>query len=445
VDPGNVNIYTPRLFIAITLLIAQGWSQQQPISGLDRDRAQGMLQVIASDVRKHYYDPKFHGLDWDAKVAEAKAKIATTTSMNMALSHIAAALDTLNDSHTFFLPPGHANRYDYGWQYQMIGEHCFVTRVRPKSDADSKGVKPGDEIVTLNGYAPTRDNLWKMQYVFSVLRPQPGLRVGLRDLAGSPRQVDVAAKVRQGKRVTDLTGSDAGEDIWNLVRRGENEGHLLRARSVEINKQLMVLKVPEFDFSATEIDNMIGKAKKYPALIVDLRGNPGGSVETLKYLVSGVFDKDVKIADRVGRKETKPEVAKADHHGFTGKLVVLVDSGSASAAELFARVVQIEKRGTVVGDHSSGSVMEAKHYNEEMGVDIVVFYGASITEWDLIMTDGKSLEHTGVTPDEIVLPTAKDLAEGRDPAMAHAAELLGAKVTPEEAGKLFPYEWPVEQ
>ncbi len=430
------------LSLAFSLLLAaRGWSQQ-PISNLDRDRAQGMLEVLANEVRKHYYDPKLHGLDWDAKVAEAKAKIAKAPSMNMALSHIAAALDTLNDSHTFFLPPGHNNRYDYGWQYQMIGEHCFVTRVRPKSDAEAKGVKPGDEVLTLNGYTPTRDNLWKMQYVFSVLRPQPALRLGLRDPAGNQRQVDVAVKIREGMPVKDLTGGS--EDIWNLLRQREDTNHLLRARSVEFGDQLMVLKVPEFDFSASEIDNMIGKARKYPALIVDLRGNPGGSVETLKYLVSGMFDKDVKIADRVGRKETKPEVAKASHHEFSGKLAVLVDSKSASAAELFARVVQIEKRGIIVGDHTSGSVMEARHYNEQMGVDIVIFYGASITEWDLIMADGKSLEHSGVTPDEVALPTAQDLASGRDPVMAHAAELLGVKVSPEEAGKLFPYEWPSE-
>jgi carboxyl-terminal processing protease len=200
--------------------------------------------------------------------------------------------------------------------------------------------------------------------------------------------------------------------------------------------------VPEFFFSMGEVESMIGKARKHTNLIVDLRGNPGGSVETLKYLVGGVFDKEVKIADRKGRKDAKPDVAKSLHNPFTGKIVVLVDSKSASAAELFARMMQLEKRGTVVGDRSSGSVMESRHYNERLGTDTVVFYGASITEWDLIMADGKSLEHGGVTPDEIVLPSALDLANGRDPVLAHAADLLGVKLSAEDAGKAFPYEWP---
>jgi carboxyl-terminal processing protease len=435
-------VNSAKLFAAALVLVAQGWPQQQ-ISSLDRDRAQEMLKVVADEVRKHYYDATMHGVDWDAKVAEAKQKIEKTNSMNMALSEIAVVLASLNDSHTFFLPPQHSNRFDYGWEYQMVGEHCFVTQVRPRSDAEAKGVKPGDEIMLLDGYRPDRDNLWKMQYTFSVLRPQPGFRLGLQDPAGNQRQVDVLARIREGKRVTDLTAG-AGNDIWNVVREQENSEHLMRARYAERGDQLIVLKVPEFIFSVTEVDNMIDKVRKYPALIVDLRGNPGGSVETLKNLVGGLFDKDVKIADRVGRKETKPEVAKAGRHPFSGKLVVLVDSRSASAAELFARVIQLEKRGVVVGDRTSGSVMEARHYNEKIGVDTVLFYGASVTESDLVMTDGKSLEHKGVTPDETVLPSAADLAAGRDPVMARAAELLGVKVTPEEGGKFFPYEWPPE-
>jgi hypothetical protein len=86
--------------------------------------------------------------------------------------------------------------------------------------------------------------------------------------------------------------------------------------------------------------------------------------------------------------------------------------------------------------------MESRHYSESQGADARVFYGFSVTEANAIMSDGKSLEKTGVTPDEQLLPTAADLAAGRDPVLAHAAELGGMKLDSVAAGGLFPFEWP---
>jgi C-terminal processing protease CtpA/Prc len=313
--------------------------------------------------------------------------------------------------------------------------------VRPKSDAEAKGLKPGDEVLTVEGFHPKRETLWVMDYRFRVLMPQSGLRLALRDPEGRERQLDVMAKIEELKHVSDVAGGET--DFWNLIRDEENEEHLMRERFAEMGDELMVSKLPEFAFDQREVDSLIDRARKHKALIVDLRGNPGGAIDTLKYLLGGIFEQEVKIGDRVGRKELKPEVAKSGGHNiFTGKVIVLVDSKSASASELFARIVQLEKRGIVIGDRSSGSVMEAKHYGHQMGLDTVVFYGASITEADLVMSDGKSLEHSGVTPDEVVLPSAADLASGRDPVLAHAAGLLGVKLTPEDAGKMFPFEWP---
>jgi C-terminal processing protease CtpA/Prc len=94
-----------------------------------------------------------------------------------------------------------------------------------------------------------------------------------------------------------------------------------------------------------------------------------------------------------------------------------------------------------MGDRSAGAVMESIQYPHEVGVDIVTFYGASITIADAIMADGRSLEKVGVTPDEQALPTAADLAAGRDPVLARAAALLGFELSPEKAGALFPVEW----
>jgi len=63
-----------------------------------------------------------------------------------------------------------------------------------------------------------------------------------------------------------------------------------------------------------------------------------------------------------------------------------------------------------------------------------------------MMTDGKSLEHLGVDPDEVMLPKLADLESGSDPVLAQAAQELGIGVpfSSEYAAGLFPYEWPEE-
>jgi C-terminal processing protease CtpA/Prc len=108
---------------------------------------------------------------------------------------------------------------------------------------------------------------------------------------------------------------------------------------------------------------------------------------------------------------------------------------------MFARIIQLEKRGTVIGDRSAGAVMQSLQYGHQLGMETVTFYGASITNADIVMTDGKSLEHVGVRPDELLLPTGAALAAKQDPVLAHAVELLGFKLDPEKAGSLFPIEW----
>jgi carboxyl-terminal processing protease len=184
------------------------------------------------------------------------------------------------------------------------------------------------------------------------------------------------------------------------------------------------------------------KARKCKALILDLRGNGGGYEETLLRLIGNLFERDVTLGDAIERKGHKVIVAKTrGKDAFKGQLVVLVDSGSGSSAELLARVVQLEKRGTVVGDRSAGAVMRAQHISYTEGQDTVVFYGLSVTVADLIMTDGKSLEKVGVTPDELLLPTPEDLAAQRDPVLSRAAALIGIKLEAERAATLFPVEW----
>jgi carboxyl-terminal processing protease len=176
--------------------------------------------------------------------------------------------------------------------------------------------------------------------------------------------------------------------------------------------------------------------------VLDLRGNGGGAENMLLSLIGNLFDHDVKIGDMKRRSETKPMLAKTrGKAAFTGTVVVLIDSESGSAAEILAQVMRREKRGLVIGDRSSGQVMRSKSYDHQFGQGLIVYYGMSVTDADVLDGDGKSLEHVGVMPDEVMLPTAADMAAGRDPVMAHAAKLAGLSLSPEEAGKLFPVEW----
>ena len=413
---------------------------QQKMDSYNRDRARAILHDGYDNVKKHYYDPKFHGLDIDARYKEYDQKVSDAASLSQSFGVIASFLYALKDSHTFFLPPSRPYRVDYGYRIQMFGDDCFVSRVRPGTDAESK-VHPGDQVLAYNKFTVTREDLWNINYYFNNLAPQKGSVLEIRDLSGQSREIAIDAKVRELKRVLDLTGQDGGGDIWDLMREEQNADHVVRQRWVD-SGDVMIWKMPGFDLDDREVDRIFGDARKRKTLILDLRGNPGGAILTLDRALGNVFDHDVKIADRVGRKELKPEIAKTrGSEVFSGTLIILVDSGSASAAELFPRVIQLEHRGTVLGDHSAGAVMEARRYPGSQGVDTKIFYGFSITEADLIMKDGKSLEHTGVTPDEIIIPTAKDLASGSDPVLTRALELAGHKVDPAAAGKMFPFEW----
>ncbi len=75
------------------------------MDSINRDRAIDILRDAYDDVRRHYYDPKYCGLDIDARYHEDDAKIRNANTLGQAFGIVAAYLDGLKDSHTFFDPP----------------------------------------------------------------------------------------------------------------------------------------------------------------------------------------------------------------------------------------------------------------------------------------------------------------------------------------------------
>lgn len=404
----------------------------------DRNRGLAMLQLMKDYLKEHYYDQKFHGMDLDVRFKAAEEKIREAANIGQVLGIVAQTLAELNDSHTFFVPPPRPVDVDYGWKMQMIGETPYVVMVKKDSDAEKQGLKPGDEVLSVDGFRPTRQNLWKMEYNYNVLRPQPGKRIVVKTPAGEQRELALKAKVEKKPKQVNLT--EWYKEIYEEI---EDEKKL--ARYAKLNDgDIFIWKLREFGLTESRVDETMKKARAHKGLILDLRGNGGGYEETLKRMVGYFFDRDVTVGDVKRRKENKPLKAKTrGDKVFKGQLVVLVDSKSGSASEVFARLIQLEKRGTVIGDRTAGAVMRSifrPGLLGDMSSGNMIPYGASITDADIIMPDNKSLEHVGVIPDELALPTAADLAGRRDPILAKAAALLGGKLSAEEAGALFPVE-----
>lgn len=405
----------------------------------DRDHAYTMLRGVQQEIEQKYFDPAFKGIDLNAGAEVAKTRIAKATSIGEEFAAIAQFTAEMDDSHTFFIPPWQTASVDYGWTMGMVGDTCHVLNVKPGSDAARQGVTRGDVVKTVNGLRPARESLWRLEYLFHVLRPQPGLHVELTTPKGVARELDLAAEVKQRKKIVALTGADSGWDIARLMDERSKESREQQPTIVESGKQVLIVRLPTFAIEESAINQVLHRARGHETLILDLRGNRGGPVVSLQALLGGLSRTDVAIGSLKERERVTPLLAKgAGNDAFVGRVFVLVDAESASSSELLARAMQLTDRGTVIGDRTSGAVMTSQ-YRPLLAShgENVISYGVFVTIADVVMSDGARLEKKGVTPDFVELPTADDLATGRDPALAHALKFAGQPMDAAAAGALL--------
>jgi carboxyl-terminal processing protease len=408
----------------------------QEITRFDRERDRMMLRTVENDLRQYYYDTTYHGLALATVFDSAEARIAAAESNSEAFLMIALTLNALHDSHTRFYPPHRTADAAYGWNLGMVGDSCYILNVGPTSDAATQGVKPGDRVIAVDRFAPTRGDRLNLEYFYYALAPRDAVRLTLQSPGDSVRSVVAQAKVTSRFPVMDLTH---GDDIWRLIRQRQNVDRARRSRFWAFGTDVLVWRLPDFMVEGREIDRVVRRAQGFQALVIDLRGDPGGWESTLLRLAGAFVGADTF---GVRRQRTKTEQLRTDAGGprFTGTVVAVVDAQSASAAEMLAYLLQLRKRGTVVGDRTAGAVMEARGYEHSIGTEVVVFFYTSVTVADLVFADGTRLEGRGVIPNEIVLPSGADLAARRDPALARAITIAGHSLTPEAAGDLFPPE-----
>lgn len=207
-------IVPPFLMVTVAGVVpVSSWQGGKKYETVSNQQALEMLNTIEADIKEHYYDAKMHGLDLDKRFDKAREEINHAKSQDEAFLDIAGALAALQDSHTRFIPPARPYGVDYGWVVQAIGNSdCFATAVRPESDAAQKGVRPGDQILSINGVPLARQNISYVEYGYGIF-PQAGLHLVLR----SPRryvqshcgdgQGDTRSGDRSSQRCDDLAAT----------------------------------------------------------------------------------------------------------------------------------------------------------------------------------------------------------------------------------------------
>ena len=319
----------------------------------DRGSRRGMLSDIKNDIKKNYFDPNFKGFDLEVKFKNADEKIKQATSMGQMNAIIAQFMVDFDDSHLFFIPPGKANRSDYGFDMRMIGGKCYVVSIDEKSDAARKGLAVGDEIYSIDGFAPLRETFWKIDYFYRSLSPRPQVKLDITKPDGTELGIIVNTKIIVGR----LTSGGIGDMGQTIRDNDDTYNRAVKQYFYEKTPGLFIWKMPHFSLEPSRVDSIMDKVKD-SALVLDLRGNSGGRVDMVLRLLGNFFAEETKVYDEKSRKETKAVFAKLRSKDvFGGKLVVIIDSQSASASEIFSKVIQLEKRGVIIGDTSAGAVI----------------------------------------------------------------------------------------
>jgi carboxyl-terminal processing protease len=256
----------------------------------------------------------------------------------------------------------------------------------PGSPADQAGIAPPDKIVSVDG--KLYKNLGEEAAVADI-RGKAGDPVTLSILRGDRL---VSVRVVRGKVVFDqVRGSIVSGDVG-------------------------LVEIPSFNAKtpATLHDVLTDlSAKGAGALVVDMRGNPGGSFDDAVAVAGEMVPAGATVVVLRKRGSTEPIVAKTTPVGRDLPIAVLVDQDTASSAELLTAALQELRHATVVGSHTKG-----KWTLQSIG-DLSNGYAIKYTLGVFTSPSGRSFEGTGLTPDVEVDQSgdARDRARlDRDPA-----------------------------
>ncbi len=316
------------------------------------------------------------------------------------------------EPHTSYLSPRNAERFQVdmnlslegiGAELRSIEDYTVIHRIVTGGPADkSKQLKSKDRIVGVaQGDKEFEDVIgWRLDDVVELIKGAKGTTVRLQVLSG---ESDDEANIK----VVSIV-----RDIIKLEDRAAKSEVYLADPDVADSKKLGVITIPSFyNNLSKDVKKEIAKLKEQDVqgIIVDLRGNGGGSL-TEATLLTGLFiDKGPVVQIRDGANRIQVNSDRDGISFFDGPLTVMVDRYSASASEIFSAAIQDYGRGVIIGEHTFGKGTVQQHRGLGRVYDLYEKPLGSIqyTIAKFYRINGGSTQHRGVLPD-IAFPTAID-------------------------------------
>ncbi len=327
------------------------------------------------------------------------------------------------DPHTSYLSPRSAENFNLSMSLSLEGigavlqnqdDYVVIRTLVPGGPAAKTGeLGVGDRITAVaQGDGPMVDVIgWRIDEVVELVRGAKGSRVRLDIVPAS-------------------AGPDGEHRIVEIVRdKVKLEEQAARRQVIEADgRRIGIIRLPTFylDFEAyrrgdpdtrsatTDVARLLGelRAEKVDGIVVDLRGNGGGSLTEAIQLTGLFIDTGPVVQVREARGRVSVEGDRQRGVAWDGPLAVLVDRSSASASEIFAAAIQDYGRGLIIGETTfgKGTVQNLENLDRFRNDGEARYGNLKLTIAQFFRIDGGTTQFSGVVPD-IAFPVTLDADE----------------------------------
>jgi carboxyl-terminal processing protease len=420
------------------------------------------FNTVWNTIYFYYFDPTFNDLNWLEMRSQFEPRIRKAKTDAEAHDILEEMIGKLKVSHLAIIPPdvyaaieNAKNRakereevrarnasddpiadedlddmpdfddplaqYGIGADLRIIDNSFVITRLDSNSAAEYAGLKLGYVIDSINDVSMA-DLLGRVKLLYPgderVKRFLP-LEIVSEFLNGDKdSRVEIGFRDESNKAGT-LSIRRERLRTESVAVGGNLPDSQLQFESRELSENVGYVRFNNFSLPVIErFCNSLSDFREKKAIVIDLRGNLGGVIGVTVGL-SGMLSRDpIKIGTAIYRYGPEALASQPKAKSYNGKIVVLVDELSVSAAEMFASALQDSKRAVIVGERTAGESLPSISVGLATGATLLYPIANFKT------ASGKLLEGYGVTPDQTVRLDRPSLLKGEDPQLAAALSLI---------------------